>query len=111
MNGKKWRYRSPENVIAEMIEFKERYNVEEVAFLDDHLIGNRERFIKIMDMMIEKNIKNVYIDGKKPKWYAKRIKKILRDKGISIRKLRTIKNLFWIYKLARLKFFVLLRRN
>lgn len=56
MNGKKWRYRSPENVIAELEELRDRYNVEEVAFLDDHFIGNRERLLKILNMMIEKNI-------------------------------------------------------
>lgn len=41
-------------------------------------------------MIVEKNIRNIYIDGKKPKWYAAKIKKILRDKGISVRKLRTV---------------------
>lgn len=33
----------------------------------------------------------IYIDGKKPKWYAKKIKKILRYKGISVRKLKMVK--------------------
>lgn len=56
MNSRKWRYRSPENVIAEMIELRDRYNVEEVALLDDHLIGNRERLMKILDLMIEKKV-------------------------------------------------------
>ena len=42
-------------------------------------------------MVIERNIKNIYIDGKKPKWYERKIKKILRDKGISVRKLKTVK--------------------
>ena len=56
MNSRKWRYRSPENVIAEMLELRDRYNVEEVALLDDHLLGNRARFLKIMDLMIEKKV-------------------------------------------------------
>ena len=56
MNGKKWRWRSPENVIAEMIELKERYNIEDLSILDDHLVGDRARFIKIMDLMIEKRV-------------------------------------------------------
>lgn len=56
MNGRKWRYRSPENVIAEMIELRDRYNVEELSILDDHLVGDRARFLKIMDMMIEKKV-------------------------------------------------------
>lgn len=43
-------------------------------------------------MIIEKNIKNIYIDGKKPKWYERKIKKILRDKGISVRKIKTVRS-------------------
>lgn len=43
-------------------------------------------------MIIERNIKAIYIDGRKPKWYERRIKKILRDKGISVRKLQTVKD-------------------
>ena len=43
-------------------------------------------------MIIEKNIRNIYIDGKKPKWYERKIKKILRDKGISVRKIKTVRS-------------------
>jgi len=63
-----------------------------IAIISNPVNPAKELERVLIHMMIEKNIKNVYIDGKKPKWYAKRIKKILRDKGISIRKLRTIKN-------------------
>lgn len=56
MNGRIWRYRSPENVIAELIELKEKYHVESVAFLDDHVIGHKDRFLKIMNLMIKKKI-------------------------------------------------------
>lgn len=41
-------------------------------------------------MVIEKNISGIFIDGKKPKWYGRKIKKILRDKGVSVKKVRTI---------------------
>lgn len=44
----------------------------------------------LIHMLIERNIRGVYIDGKKPKWYAKKIKKILRDKSISVKKLKTV---------------------
>src|SRR3989339_1238807 len=48
---------------------------------------------KIMtDMIIERNIKYIYIDGKKPKWYEKKLKKILREKGIKTRKLKTVRS-------------------
>jgi hypothetical protein len=41
-------------------------------------------------LIIEKKIKKIILDGKKPKWYERRIKKILREKGVSIKKLRTL---------------------
>ena len=34
----------------------------------------------------------IFLDGKKPKWYEKRIKKVLRDKGVSINKLKSVKD-------------------
>lgn len=46
----------------------------------------------LIHMIVEKNIRNIYIDGKKPKWYERKLKKILRDKGISVRKLRTVRS-------------------
>ena len=42
--------------------------------------------------IIEKDIKNIYIDGKKPKWYERKIKLTLRNKNISTKKLKTVRN-------------------
>lgn len=49
--------------------------------------------IVLEKLITEKNIKNIFIDGKQPKWYEKRLKKVLRDKGISIKKLRTVRSI------------------
>jgi hypothetical protein len=46
----------------------------------------------LMHMLIEKDINCVYIDGKKPKWYERKIKNILRSKNISVHKLKTVKS-------------------
>ena len=43
-------------------------------------------------MIIEHGVYTVFLDGKKPKWYEKRIKKVLRDKGVSINKLKSVKD-------------------
>lgn len=43
-------------------------------------------------LLTEKNIEKVFIDGKQPKWYERRLKKVLRDKGISVKKLTTVRN-------------------
>jgi hypothetical protein len=41
-------------------------------------------------LVIEKKIKKIIIDGKKPRWYSQRLKKVLRDKGIAVSKIRTL---------------------
>lgn len=44
------------------------------------------------ELITEKDIKNIFIDGKQPKWYERRLKKVLRDRGISVKKLKTVRN-------------------
>lgn len=44
-----------------------------------------EEAIKLL--LLEKKFKKVIIDGKKPKWYALKMKKLLRDSGISVKKI------------------------
>jgi len=43
-------------------------------------------------MLIESRIRTIYIDGKKPKIYARRMKKVLRDKGVSTKKLQMVRD-------------------
>ena len=43
-------------------------------------------------LLIEHQIQHVYIDGKKQKWYERKLKKILRDKLIPIKKLSTVRS-------------------
>lgn len=43
-------------------------------------------------LIIEKEISYIYIDGEKPKWYEHKLKKVLRDKGIALKKLRTVRS-------------------
>ena len=42
-------------------------------------------------LVVEPNIKKIMIDGRKPRWYEQRLKKVLRDEGVSVKKLRTIR--------------------
>lgn len=46
----------------------------------------------LLHTIVERNIRNIYIDGKKPKWYENKIKNILRGKSISVKKLKTVKD-------------------
>jgi hypothetical protein len=53
-----------------------------------HLHKDTENILQ--HLIIEKNIKQIFIDGKQPKWYERKLKKVLRDKGISVKKLKTV---------------------
>lgn len=46
----------------------------------------------LIHMVVERKIKKIIIDGKKPKRYALKLKKVLRDKGVSVRKVQTAKD-------------------
>lgn len=52
----------------------------------------KELYNSIVSLLVENNIDKIYIDGKQPKWYERQIKKSLRDKGISIKQLKTVKD-------------------
>ncbi len=53
VNGYHWRYRSAENVLEEILDLVDRYHVNEIAFIDDHLAAKRDRLIKILDKLID----------------------------------------------------------
>jgi len=54
--GRKFRYRSPENVIREMKHIKKEYGIEEIMFEDDNATLDARRAEKIFDLMIEEKL-------------------------------------------------------
>jgi anaerobic magnesium-protoporphyrin IX monomethyl ester cyclase len=54
--GRKWRARSAENVVAEIEQIVRTYGIRQIDFLDDNIAFNRERLVKICDMLIEKRL-------------------------------------------------------
>ncbi|OGL87739.1 hypothetical protein A3I42_02585 [Candidatus Uhrbacteria bacterium RIFCSPLOWO2_02_FULL_49_11] len=46
----------------------------------------------VTHLIVERNIRKVVIDGKKPKWEERRLKKVLRDKGVSVSKVRGVRD-------------------
>ena len=58
--GRKFRQRSPENVIAEMKEIKEKYGIEEIMFEDDNTTLNVRRAEKLFDLMIEEKLNFIW---------------------------------------------------
>lgn len=43
-------------------------------------------------LIVEHRIAKIVIDGKKSQWYAHRFKKVLRDKGVSVKKIQTARD-------------------
>jgi len=54
--GKKFRKRSPKNIVKEMIELKKRYNLEGLQFMDDTFVIDKEWVKEICNLLIEKNV-------------------------------------------------------
>lgn len=75
--------------------FKQVINVDftfKVAVFKNPVRYNKMLSIVFQHLVTEESIVRVFIDGKKPKWYERKLKKILRDKGVSVKKLRTVRN-------------------
>lgn len=57
ISGRKWRYRSPQNVVDE-IEFAfKKYKTNNLEIIDDNFPLNQERTIEIMETILKRNIK------------------------------------------------------
>ena len=54
--GKKWRPRSPENVIEEIEHLVKKWGVRQIDFEDDNMTLDKKRIMKICDMIIERKI-------------------------------------------------------
>lgn len=63
-----------------------------IAIVKNPINPSKELEKVLLHTIVESSIKTIYIDGKKPKWFENKIKKVLRDKGVSVRKLKTVKS-------------------
>lgn len=63
-----------------------------IAIVNNPINPSKELEKVLLHTVVETNIHTIYIDGKKPKWFELKIKKVLRDKGISVKKLKTVKS-------------------
>ncbi|MEK7504379.1 MAG: DUF3800 domain-containing protein [Patescibacteria group bacterium] len=60
------------------------------------IFENPTNQVKMMEIVFqhlitEKNIRSIFIDCKKPKWYEQDLKRVLRAKGITVKKLKTVR--------------------
>lgn len=57
ISGKKWRFRNPENVVDE-IEFSlKKYKTQNLEIFDDNFLLDKERAMKIMELILKRKIK------------------------------------------------------
>ncbi|MFC1700637.1 B12-binding domain-containing radical SAM protein [Patescibacteria group bacterium] len=56
ISGRRWRYRSPQSVILELKQAKEKYGIKYFSILDDNFTLNKQRAIDICDLLIKENI-------------------------------------------------------
>lgn len=61
-----------------------------VALIKNPFFASRGYEYALQHLVVEHNIRGLIIDGKKGKAYERKLKKVLRDKGISVKKLRTV---------------------
>ena len=54
--GKKWRGRSPENVVDELEQIVQTYGIQQVDFEDDNLTFNKKRMEAICDLMVKRGL-------------------------------------------------------
>ncbi len=54
--GRKWRGRSPENVVAEIEQLVQTYHVKQIDFLDDNMTLNKKRMETICDLIVKKRL-------------------------------------------------------
>jgi magnesium-protoporphyrin IX monomethyl ester (oxidative) cyclase len=54
--GKKWRGRSPQNVVAEIEHLVHTYNIKQIDFYDDNMTLNKKRMETICDLIVKKEL-------------------------------------------------------
>lgn len=62
-----------------------------IAILENPVHLSKSMEDALSHLVVEKNIKKIVIDGRKPKWYTRELKKILRAKGVSVKKIVTVR--------------------
>ena len=54
--GRKYRYRSAENIVAEIKYLREKYGVREIAFVDDSFLIDKKRIYNLFELLGKENI-------------------------------------------------------
>lgn len=90
IHGFHWAHRNwqiREKFITSLVDAKFKVKI---AILTNPTLIDRRLEEALAHLIIEKHIHHILIDGSKPKKYVQRLKKVMRDKGVSVKKIRTI---------------------
>jgi len=85
ITGKKWRARSPENIIKEIDNLVSSYNITDIYFEDENISLNPERMKKIMSLIISRNYKlNLHAEqGMRADTLSLEILKMMKNAGFN----------------------------
>ena len=85
-SGRKWRGRSPENVLEELELLKREYRIDSIAFFDDNFAFNRKRIQAICRGILEKglNINWIAPNGITVKTLDKATLTLMKESGCSM---------------------------
>ena len=61
ISGKKVRARDPEDVVNELLHYKEKYGIKSLIFDDDNMMANKNFFYGMLEKMIEKKLELKFI--------------------------------------------------
>lgn len=63
LSGKTTRFRDPDDIVDEILHYKEKYGIQSLVFDDDNIIGNKRFFKRLLELMIEKKLELPFIFG------------------------------------------------
>lgn len=81
MHGRRYRYCSPERVVAELMENVARFKVQEVFFEDDTLTANRQRLRKICELILQSGRRVVWSCNSRVDWADLDLMKMMKTAG------------------------------
>jgi len=79
--GKKWRPRTPKNVVGELELLSNDYGIEEVEFLDDLFTFDQNRATRICDMIEERELDISFVCSSRVNTFSEKIAKKLKTSG------------------------------
>ena len=61
-----------------------------IAYVSNPIILDKALAEALQHLLVERHISQILIDGDKPKAYTRQLKKVLRDKGVTVKKIRSV---------------------